>query len=253
MPKQNLQFPGHTGGMLAATLDTPKGDIHGYALFAHCFTCGKDVLAATRICAALANCGYAVLRFDFTGLGNSEGDFADTNFSTNVADLLAASEFMQKEYQAPTLLVGHSLGGAAVLAAASQLDQVTAVATIAAPSEPAHVEKQFGDQADTVRELGEAEVLLGGRPFTVKKQFFDDLEANPIRQHVKNLGCALLVMHSPQDTAVNIDNASKIYKTAKHPKSFVSLDNADHLLLKRKDAQYAASVLAAWAERYLTD
>jgi putative redox protein len=253
MPKQKIQFPGHSGEMLAAILDTPQGDIHGYALFAHCFTCGKDVLAATRICAALAKCGYAVLRFDFTGLGESEGDFADTNFSTNVADLLAAAAYMREEYQAPSLLVGHSLGGAAVLAAANQLDEVTAVATIAAPSEPAHVEKQFGDQADTVRNTGQAEVLLGGRPFLIKKQFFDDLEANPIRQHVRKLGCALLVMHSPQDAAVNIDNAKKIYETAKHPKSFVSLDNADHLLLKREDAQYAASVLAAWAARYLTD
>ncbi|MFT5064214.1 MAG: alpha-beta hydrolase superfamily lysophospholipase [Gammaproteobacteria bacterium] len=252
MPSENIQFPGHSGEMLAARLDTPKGNIHGYALFAHCFTCGKDVLAAKRICAALADRGYAVVRFDFTGLGESEGNFSDTNFSTNVADLVAAAAFMRQEYQAPSLLVGHSLGGAAVIVAAGQLDEVTAVATIAAPSEPAHVEKQFGGQVDAIREAGELEVLLGGRPFLFKKQFFDDLERNPIRQHVRTLGCALLVMHSPQDAAVNIDNAKKIYETAKHPKSFVSLDNADHLLLKRQDAQYAASVLAAWAQRYLT-
>lgn len=238
--------------MLAGRLDTPSGPIRGYALFAHCFTCGKDVLAASRICAALAGCGFAVLRFDFTGLGESEGDFSDTNFSTNVSDLIAAAAYMRQHFQAPSLLVGHSLGGAAVLAAAGQLAEVTAVATIGTPAEPAHVEKQFGAQAELIRETGEQEVLLSGRPFTIKKQFFDDVEANPIRDDVRNLGCALLVMHSPQDATVNIENASQLYKTAKHPKSFVSLDNADHLLLKRRDAEYAAKVLAAWAERYLT-
>lgn len=250
---QKLQFPGHTGEMLAARLDIPGGEPHAYALFAHCFTCSKDIFAASRISASLVERGLAVLRFDFTGLGMSEGEFANTNFSSNVTDLVKAADFLRENHAAPTLLIGHSLGGAAVLAAASQIHEVRAVATIGAPSEPAHVQKQLGANVDLIREQGEFEVQLAGRPFRIQKQFLDDLEASTIRQRVHDLGRALLVMHSPVDDTVGIDNARQIFEAARHPKSFISLDDADHLLRKRRDAEYAASVLAAWAARYLPE
>ncbi len=253
MNTQKLQFPGHTGEMLAARLDTPGHTPHAYALFAHCFTCSKDIFAASRISALLVERGFAVLRFDFTGLGMSEGEFANTNFSSNVADLVKAADFLRAQYAAPTLLIGHSLGGAAVLAAASEIDEARAVATIGAPSEPIHVQKQLGDKVKQIRDHGEIEVELGGRPFRIQKQFLDDLEASTIRQRVHDLGRALLVMHSPVDDTVDIDNARQIFQAARHPKSFVSLDDADHLLRKRRDAEYAASVLAAWAARYLPE
>lgn len=220
-------------------------------MFAHCFTCGKDIFAASRISAALVERGFAVLRFDFTGLGMSEGEFANTNFSSNVADLVKAADFLRDEYMAPTLLIGHSLGGAAVLAAAGEIDEVNAVVTIGSPAEPVHVQKQFGDQVDAIRQAGELEVQLAGRPFRIQKQFLDDLEASTIADRVARLKRALLVMHSPVDEIVNVDNARQLYQAAKHPKSFVSLDDADHLLRKREDAEYTAGVLAAWAQRYL--
>jgi len=251
MRSEKLNFPGHSGEMLAARLDTPTSLPRAYALFAHCFTCSKDIFAASRISAALVERGFAVLRFDFTGLGMSEGEFANTNFSSNVADLVKAAEFLRDLHAAPTLLIGHSLGGAAVLAAAGEIEEVQAVVTIGAPSEPAHVEKQFGDKLDDIRKQGELEVQLAGRPFKIKKQFLEDLEASTIRRRVETLRCALLVMHSPVDKIVNVDNARQIFQAAKHPKSFISLDDADHLLGKRSDAEYAASVLAAWAQRYL--
>ena len=253
MQTRKLNFPGHSGEILAARLDAPGNATRAYALFAHCFTCGKDVVAASRISAALVGHGFAVLRFDFTGLGQSEGEFANTNFSSNVDDLVKAADYLREYHAAPTLLIGHSLGGAAVLAAASRIDACRAVVTIGAPSEPVHVEKQFGDQTEAIRERGEVEVQLAGRPFTIKRQFLDDLEASTIRERVENLGRALLVMHSPVDTVVGIDNARQLYTAARHPKSFISLDDADHLLRKRRDAEYAASVLAAWAARYLPD
>lgn len=253
MDIQKLQFPGHSGDLLAARLDRPDGAVRAYALFAHCFTCGKDVVAASRISAALVAHGFAVLRFDFTGLGMSEGEFANTNFSSNVADLVKAADYLRQHHAAPTLLIGHSLGGAAVLAAAGQIDEATAVATIGAPAEPLHVQEQLGDNLEAIRERGELEVQLGGRPFTIQKQFLDDLEASTIRKRVENLGRALLIMHSPVDEIVGIDNARQLYVAARHPKSFISLDDADHLLRKRRDADYAASVLAAWAWRYLPD
>ncbi len=253
MNTQKLQFPGHTGEMLAARLDMPDDTPHAYALFAHCFTCSKDIFAASRISASLVERGFAVLSFDFTGLGMSEGEFANTNFSSNVTDLVKAADFLRENHSAPTLLIGHSLGGAAVLAAASEIDEVRAVATIGAPSEPAHLHKQLGDNVDLIREHGELEVQLGGRPFRIQKQFLDDLDANTIRDRVHNLGRALLVMHSPVDDTVGIDNAGQIFQAARHPKSFISLDDADHLLRKRRDAEYAASVLAAWAARYLPE
>ncbi len=253
MKNRKLEFAGHSGEMLAARLDAPDAAPRAYALFAHCFTCGKDIFAAARISASLVERGFAVLRFDFTGLGMSDGEFANTNFSSNVADLVKAADFLRENYAAPALLIGHSLGGAAVLAAASAIDEVRAVATIGAPSEPLHLQKQFADRIDEIRAEGELEVQLGGRPFCIKKQFLDDLEASSIRANVERLGRALLVMHSPVDEIVDIDNARQLYVAARHPKSFISLDNADHLLSKRRDAEYAASVLAAWAWRYLPE
>ena len=251
MKTRKLEFAGHSGEMLAARLDAPDAAPRAYALFAHCFTCGKDIFAAARISAALVERGFAVLRFDFTGLGMSDGEFANTNFSSNVADLVKAADFLRENYAAPALLIGHSLGGAAVLAAASAIDEVRAVATIGAPSEPLHLQKQFADRIGEIRAEGELEVQLGGRPFCIKKQFLDDLEASSIRANVERLYRALLVMHSPVDEIVDIDNARQLYVAARHPKSFISLDDADHLLSKRRDAEYAASVLAAWAWRYL--
>ncbi len=253
MSTQKLEFPGHTGDMLAAKLDAPAHTPRAYALFAHCFTCSKDVFAASRISASLVERGFAVLRFDFTGLGMSDGEFANTNFSSNVADLVQAANFLRSELAAPALLIGHSLGGAAVLAAAAEIPECRAVVTIGAPSEPLHVQKQLGDKVAEIRSLGELEVELAGRTFRIKKQFLDDLQASTIRERVANLRRALLVMHSPVDEVVGIDNARQIYQAAKHPKSFLSLDNADHLLKKHADAAYAASVLAAWAARYLPD
>ncbi len=253
MNTQKLEFPGHTGEMLAARLDMPDDAPHAYVLFAHCFTCSKDIFAASRISASLVERGFAVLRFDFTGLGMSEGEFANTNFSSNVTDLVKAADFLRENRAAPTLLIGHSLGGAAVLAAAADIEEVRAVATIGAPAEPIPVKKQLGDKVDQIREQGEVEVDLGGRPFRIQKQFLDDLEASTIRQRVHDLGRALLVMHSPVDAIVDIDNARQLFEAALHPKSFISLDDADHLLRKRRDAEYAASVLAAWASRYLPE
>jgi putative redox protein len=251
MKSEKREFPGYSGEMLAARLDRPAGVPRAYALFAHCFTCGKDIFAASRISAALVEHGFAVLRFDFTGLGMSEGEFANTNFSSNVADLVKAADYLRAEYAAPTLLIGHSLGGPAVLAAAGGIDETKAVVTIGAPAEPIHVEKQLDDNLEAIREQGELEVKLAGRPFRIKKQFLEDLEASTIRRRVETLRRALLVMHSPVDNFVNVDNAREIYQAAKHPKSFISLDDADHLLTKRSDAEYTASVLAAWAQRYL--
>ena len=251
MPTERCQFQGSEGQQLAATLDRPEGSVRGYALFAHCFTCGKDVLAAKRIAVALAAKGIAVLRFDFTGLGSSEGDFANSTFSSNVADLVRAADHLRKAYAAPALLIGHSLGGAAVLAAASQIPEAKAVATIAAPSDPAHVTGLFAGSIDKIREQGEAEVSLAGRPFTIKRAFLEDISEHSLMGHVTRLRKALLVMHAPTDDTVGIDNATRIFVAAKHPKSFVSLAGADHLLSDRRDSLYAADVIAAWVSRYL--
>ncbi|MDX1496106.1 MAG: bifunctional alpha/beta hydrolase/OsmC family protein [Salinisphaeraceae bacterium] len=253
MPSQKLEFQGHSGDFLAARLDTPAAGPRAYAIFAHCFTCGKDIVAASRISQALVERGFAVLRFDFTGLGMSEGEFANTNFSSNVEDLVKAADFLRDHQAAPTLLIGHSLGGAAVLAAAQSIEEVTAVVTIGAPSDPEHVKKQFGHKVDDIREQGEAEVALAGRPFRIQAQFLDDIESTRLQRCVEKLGRALLVMHSPVDATVDVENARQIYEAARHPKSFVSLDDADHLLSKRADAEYTAAVLATWAQRYLPD
>lgn len=251
MPTERFQFTGSEGQQLAAALDTPDEEVRAYALFAHCFTCGKDGLAAKRIAVALSAKGIAVLRFDFTGLGSSEGDFANSTFSSNVADLVRAADHLRKAYNAPTLLIGHSLGGAAVLAAAHEIPDAKAVVTIAAPSDPAHVTGHFADSIEKIRKDGQAEVSLAGRPFTIKREFLEDVAEHNLIGHVAGLHKALLVMHAPTDDTVGIDNATRIFVAAKHPKSFISLAGADHLLSNRQDALYVADVIAAWAARYL--
>ena len=246
-----VTFPGAFGTSLAARLDAPAGPPLAYAIFAHCFTCSKESKAAAAISAALAEKGFAVLRFDFTGLGGSEGDFANTNFSSNVDDLVAAADFLRREHRAPALLVGHSLGGTAVLAAASRIPEAAAVATIGSPFDPDHVLGLIKDSVEKIDAEGDARVSIAGRDFWIKKQFLDDIRAQKIGAAVERLGKALMVMHSPRDAIVNIDNAARIFIAAKHPKSYVSLDPADHLLLRREDALYAGEVLAAWASRYV--
>ena len=245
MPTERFQFTGEGGHQLAAALDMPDGPAQAYALFAHCFTCGKDVLAAKRIATALATKGIAVLRFDFTGLGASEGEFANSTFSSNVADLVRAAAHLRETRGAPTLLIGHSLGGAAILAAAGQIPEAKAVVTIAAPSDPVHVTHLFGDRIEDIRKHGEVEVQLAGRPFHIKREFLDDVAEHSLMSHVAKLHKALLIMHSPTDDTVGIDNATKIFVAARHPKSFVSLAGSDHLLSDRRDSAYVADVIAA--------
>jgi uncharacterized OsmC-like protein/fermentation-respiration switch protein FrsA (DUF1100 family) len=251
VPIERFQFTGSGGQHLAATLDLPEQEPVAHALFAHCFTCGKDVLAAKRIAVRLAAQGIAVLRFDFTGLGSSEGDFANSTFSSNVADLVLAAGHLRQTRKAPTILIGHSLGGAAILAAAGQIPEARAVVSIAAPSDPAHITGLFADRLDDIREHGEVEVSLAGRPFRIKREFLDDIAEHNLMAQVKDLHKALLVMHAPTDHIVSVDNATRIFVAAKHPKSFVSLADADHLLSRKTDAVYAADVIAAWAMRYL--
>lgn len=248
---EKISFTGALGDELAARLDLPDGPVKAYALFAHCFTCTKDIFAASRIAEGLNANGIAVLRFDFTGLGASEGEFANTNFTSNVGDLVAAANYMRSELEAPKVLVGHSLGGAAVLSAASDVPEVEAVCTIGAPSDPHHVANNFKDDISRIEAEGEADITLVGRPFRIKKQFLEDIASQRLMEKVANLKKALLIFHSPIDGTVGIENAQDIYVAAKHPKSFVSLDDADHLLSRRADAVYCANVIAAWATRYL--
>jgi len=248
---EKLTFTSADGAELAARLDLPEGTPRAYALFAHCFTCTKDIFAAARIAAGLAEQGIAVLRFDFTGLGHSEGEFANTNFSSNVADLVCAADYLRENRAAPKVLIGHSLGGAAVLAAAPRVPEALAVATIGAPADPAHVRHLFQAARPEIEAKGEAEVLLAGRPFRIRKQFLEDIEKHQLAATLAGLRKALLVFHAPRDATVGIENAGEIFAAAKHPKSFVSLDDADHLLSRREDAVYVATVLAAWATRYL--
>ncbi|MBL4846785.1 MAG: bifunctional alpha/beta hydrolase/OsmC family protein [Planctomycetes bacterium] len=250
---QPVTFPASSGALLAGRLSLPPGTPRAWALFAHCFTCGKDIAAARRISEALAARGFGVLRFDFTGLGQSEGEFAETTFSSDVADLAAAAAFLRAEHAAPTILIGHSLGGSAVLAAAANLPEIVAVVTIGAPFEPAHVAHLIEKGAPDLREKGEGTIQLGGRPFRIKAKFLEDLEAQNQPERIAALGRALLVLHAPGDEIVGIDEARKIYQAAKHPKSFVSLDDADHLLSRPRDANYAADLIAAWAARYLPE
>lgn len=252
MRTERLTFTGGSGAELAARLELPVvGEPRAYALFAHCFTCSKNLKAAVAVSRALTTAGFGVVRFDFTGLGESEGDFADTNFSSNVGDLRAAIAFMSERLEGPALLVGHSLGGAAVLRAAADCPTVRAVVTIGAPAEAAHVLRHIEASSEQIERAGEAEVSIGGRPFTIRKQFLDDLAMISMREAVAGLGRALLILHAPTDRIVGIDNAARIYGWAKHPKSFVSLDDADHLLSDAADAEYAARVIGAWASRYV--
>lgn len=251
MPSERFEFPNARGEKLAALLDRPPGQPVAYALFAHCFTCGKDILAAKRIAEGLTGRGIAVLRFDFTGLGASGGEFANETFSSNVADLVAAAKHLRETYQAPAILIGHSLGGAAVLTAAQHCPEVKAVAVIGAPADPGHVKHLFKDHVAAIEQHGEVEVALAGRPFRIRREFLDDIGMQKLEACLGNLRKALLVLHSPTDDIVGIDNASAIFLAAKHPKSFVSLAGADHLLSKRSDAVYVAEVIAAWSERYL--
>ncbi len=251
MPSEKITFPGHSGEMLAARLDMPSGPHLATALFAHCFTCSKDIPAARRIAGRLAAMGIAVLRFDFTGLGHSQGEFANTGFTSNVADLVAAATYLRAQNMAPSLLIGHSLGGAAVLKASSEIGGIKAVATIGAPFDPAHVIHNFGAKIDEIKANGAAIVSLAGREFTIRQEFLDDVDASQLTPAIAKLHAALLVMHAPIDTTVGIENASSIFLAAKHPKSFVALDKADHLITKAEDAEYVASVIAAWAARYL--
>ena len=252
MPTERFQFSGTDGHALAAALDLPDGAIIAYALFAHCFTCGKDTHGARRISAALTASGIAVLRFDFTGLGSSEGDFANSTFSSNIADLVLAANHLRNIRQAPAILIGHSLGGAAILAAAAKIPEAKAVVTIAAPSDPAHVTKLFADRLHDIRVHGEVEVQLAGRPFRIKREFLDDVAEHNLMAHVTRLHRPLLIMQSPTDDTVGIDSATNIFLAARHPKSFVSLDGMDHLLTDRTDAIYVANLIAAWAARYLS-
>jgi len=242
---------GSQGEELAARLDLPAGPPKAYALWAHCFSCTKDIFAAARVADGLTRHGIAVFRFDFTGLGASDGDFANTNFSSNIGDLVAATDYMREHLEAPKFLIGHSLGGAAVLAVAAQVPEAVAVCTIGAPADPAHVAENFTEHRAEIEARGEAEVLLAGRPFRIQKQFLDDIESHTLEDHIRSLKKALLIFHSPVDNTVGIDNAARIFKAAKHPKSFVSLDDADHLLSRKADAVYVANVIVAWADRFL--
>jgi uncharacterized OsmC-like protein/alpha/beta superfamily hydrolase len=250
---ERITFPGSSGDELAARLDLPAGPPLAYALFAHCFTCSKDVLAASRIATALTEAGFGVLRFDFTGLGQSGGEFANTDFTSNIDDIVAAADWLREHRRAPQLLIGHSLGGAAVIAVADDIDEVRAVATIGAPAHPAHVADLFSDAIDTIAEHGHAEVQLAGRTFTIRQSFVDDLRSNMILDRAAASRKALLVLHSPSDQIVGIDNAREIFEAARHPKSFVSLDGADHLLTDAADAVFASNVIAAFATRYVVD
>lgn len=248
-----VEFPSPSGVRLAARLEHPATPPRAYAVFAHCFTCSKDIAAATRISRALGARGIAVLRFDFTGLGNSDGDFANTNFSSNLDDLVAAADYLRQAYEAPMLLVGHSLGGAAVLAAAPRIPEVRAVATIGAPADPAHVKRHLQGSLETIEAQGSARIRLAGREFLIRKQFLDDLDRHPLTETLPALGRAALILHSPVDTIVGIDNAAAIFQALKHPKSFISLDDADHLLTRSADSEYVGALLAAWVARYLPE
>jgi putative redox protein len=253
MKKIRMEFANARGETLAGLLEMPERieRVSAFALFAHCFTCGKDNAAASRISRALAARGIAVLRFDFTGLGNSDGDFANTDFSSNIEDLVCAAQALAANYRAPQILIGHSLGGAAVLAAAAELDSVRAVVTIGAPATAEHVSRLFAESEDAIRREGQATVSLGGREFSIGRRFLDDIERYASTEGIGRLRVALLVLHSPLDEIVSIDEAARIYQAARHPKSFISLDRADHLLSKARDAEYVAATIASWAARYV--
>lgn len=249
--REKLTFLNQQGQQLAALLESPETKPIAYALFTHCFTCSKDIAAASRVSRALTARGVAVVRFDFTGLGNSEGDFANTNFSSNVADLICAVDHMRDTLKAPAILIGHSLGGAAVLSAAGYISEVRAVVTIGAPAEPEHISHLFEANIDEIEEKGHAVVNLSGRTFTISKQFLDDIATQDLSERIRTMQKALLIFHAPADDIVQIDSARRIFEAARHPKSFISLDSADHLLTRKQDSQYVANTIAAWAGRYI--
>ncbi len=248
---EQAKFEGSLGDTLSARLDLPDAPPRAWALFAHCFTCGKDSIAASRVAGALARLGVATMRFDFTGLGSSDGDFANTSFASNLEDLRKAVDWLRATHEAPQLLIGHSLGGAAVLAVAGDIPECRAVATIGAPADPGHVVHLFGEKLDEIEEKGEAEVKLGGRPFRIRRGFLEDVRSQDLAERIRNLGKALLICHAPTDNYVGVENAAEIFKLAKHPKSYLSLDDAHHLVLRREDALYLANLIAQWAARYL--
>ncbi len=248
---RKTEFQSYSGEKLAAALELPIGPPRAYALFAHCFSCSKDIKAAREIARALRRQGFAVLRFDFTGLGASGGDFANTNFSSNIEDLISAADYLRRDFEAPSILVGHSLGGAAALVAATKIAEIKGVAVIGAPAEATHILAQIKEARAEIEERGVAEVHLAGRPFTIKKQFIEDLKEGRVKKAAAALKKPLLILHSPLDQTVGIENATEIFMAAKHPKSFVSLDSADHLLSTVADAGYAAEIIAAWAGRYI--
>ena len=250
MPVERISFPGHAG-TLDARLDLPEGPVLATALFAHCFTCSKDIPAARRISARLAGAGIAVLRFDFTGLGHSDGEFANTSFTSNVQDLERAVAYLEERGMPPSLMIGHSLGGAAVLKATANLPQIKAVATLGAPFDPGHVTHNFADALPEIAAKGEAEVSLGGRPFRIGQAFVEDVASEALAPSIERLHAALMVLHAPGDAIVGIENASQIFLAAKHPKSFVTLDDADHLITRAEHAEYAADIIATWAKKYL--
>ena len=249
--QEKIRFSGHDGKPLAALLNKPAGVIRSVAIFAHCFTCSKDIFAARQVAMRLTGLGFAVLRFDFTGLGHSEGEFANTNFSSNVEDLCAAADYLSSVGMAPSLLIGHSLGGAAVIKAAPDIPSIKAIATIGAPGDPAHVAHNFGEARAEIEAAGIAEVILAGRPFTIKKQSLRDIEQASLAEAQQRFKGATLIMHAPLDNIVGIENAADIFMRSRHPKSFISLDGADHLLSRQPDAEYAAQLIGAWADRYL--
>ncbi len=252
MKTEKITFFNNEGLQLAAKIEFPETNLPlGFALFAHCFTCNKNLTAVRNIGRALTDNGIAVLRFDFTGLGESEGEFENTNFSSNVEDLISAAQFLEENYEAPKILIGHSLGGAAVIFAATQLHGVSAVATIGAPSDPTHVSHLLKSSISEIESQGEAIVDIGGRDFKVKKQFLEDLKEKSMKETVRKMKKALLVLHSPQDDTVGIENAEAIYKAGWHPKSFISLDGADHLLTNKEDSRYVGQMIATWSRRYI--
>ena len=251
MGSKRITFENDDGQQLAGRFDTPQGDPSGYALFAHCFTCSKDTLAASRIARGLTERGIAVLRFDFTGLGESEGDFDATSFASNVRDLLSACAWLGEHHAPVDLLIGHSLGGAAVVSAAGQMDSVKGVATIGAPSDPTHVRHLFESHIEEIEREGSAQVSIGGRPFRIGKSFIEDLDAHDPKDVLKTLKRPLMIFHSPIDQIVGVENAAQMFQWAMHPKSFVSLGSADHMLSDRKDADFVAAMIAAWSHRVL--
>jgi len=253
MASSKIQFDGSGGGTLSARLDEAETATRAYALFAHCFTCSKDIAAANRIAQRLSQQGIGVLRFDFTGLGHSDGEFENAGFASNVGDLEAAARWLREHKAAPRILIGHSLGGAAVLAAAHRIPESVAIATIGAPADPQHVLRLFRSSLDEIEQHGRAEVSIGGRPFTIAKSFLDQFRSHDQAEAIQKLDRALMIFHAPLDDIVGIENAARIFELARHPKSFVSLDTADHLLRRRSDAVYVAEVIAAWADRYIDE